>query len=84
MEQEIYSGLFSALIYLNLKPYRALPYLVMWVSWLAQNSALFEENKVPSFTTSTQVMGLLSYYKDNLGQKSIREVGSQRIDKSRS
>jgi hypothetical protein len=68
-----FSGWFSNT---DLKPFQALPFLVLWGIWLAHNSILFEERFVPYFKTSAQVLGLLSYYKNDTIQNPPRLVGS--------
>jgi hypothetical protein len=48
----------------DLECLRAVPYLVLWGIWLARNASLFEDSSIPTFKVSTQVMGLLPFYKE--------------------
>ena len=47
----------------DLKPWRALPFLVLWGIWLGHNLITFKDNLRPSFQFLVQIWALMSYFK---------------------
>jgi hypothetical protein len=58
------------------------PFLVLWGIWLARNASLFEDIQLPTFKVSSQVMGLLPFYKEIPKKKVTRGLGEFQVDKS--
>lgn len=68
-----------------LKPYKTLPFLVMWScggTWLARNSAVFDDKVTPYFQTFAKVLGVYNFYKTLDGQKPSRSVGPLWVEKA--
>ena len=59
-----------------------MPYLVLWGIWSSRNSSLFEGKHLPTFQVSTQVMGLLPFYKEIPKYKVPRILGDFQVDKT--
>ena len=59
-----------------------MPGLTTWGIWTTRNSMIFEEEYKQTFQSTTQILSLMKYYKEEIKSSKPWVIGELRMDKS--